>query len=464
MTDLEGLERTKKVLSDVSDSFCLAKWKTATLHLHNGNTQSCHHVKSHRVTLDPQRPSSLHNTPQKMQARAEMLAGKRPSECSYCWRVEDVGEISDRIHKSSEPICMDYLKEVLDGQEGPHINPSMLEISFDHKCQFKCMYCSPAYSTTWEKEVKEFGDYPTVSQYFVSDYNRPLPKNEKEKYIDTFWKWWQDLRQSLEFIRVTGGEPLLSKETYRLMDDLIANPQPDIQFGINTNMGLNQQQLEVLTVKLNALQETTGSVILFTSIDNCGPQAEYIRYGLDYDRFMHNLIYTLENVKPPLVIGFMVTVNLLSLSGLKDLLVEIEKIKKRFPQHYINVDTPFLRNPQYMSVEILPEDFRHYAEEAADFVAASDVFIEAERLKVRRLIPLIGDDKLKNPAKLFLLRRDLYRFITEYDKRRGTDFSSTFPEYVDFLQRCQSPMRNFQDTFLKSSMQRIAKRSSAECR
>ncbi len=446
MENLDKLAKTKKKLAEVSGSFCLAKWKTATLHLHNGNTQSCHHVKSHRAELDPTRPSSLHNTPEKLKARKQMLNGKRPAECSYCWRVEDVGEYSDRVHKSAEPICMDYLPEVLKEQEGPNTAPSMLEISFDHKCQFKCMYCSPFYSTAWEKEIAEHGDYPTVSRYFVQKYNKPLAKPLKDQYIKAFWDWWPELSDSLEFIRVTGGEPLLSKETYKLMDDLITNPKPKLRFGINTNLGLSESQRSLFIDKLNRLQDSTASVILFTSIDNCGAQAEYIRYGLDYEVFMENLRVILELVKPPLVIGFMTTVNLLSLSGLPELLEEIEKLKIEFPQHYINVDTPYLRNPQYLSIEALTPDFKKYAIEAAEFMAQSEHFSDAEEQKVRRLIPLVGN-KATNVAKLFLLRRDFDRFITEYDRRRNTSFEDTFPEYRGFMAMCRSNTQNFQASF-----------------
>ena len=46
----------------------------------------------------------------KQGARAEMLAGKRPKECAYCWTAEDRGRVSDRIFKSSEPWSMPYFK------------------------------------------------------------------------------------------------------------------------------------------------------------------------------------------------------------------------------------------------------------------------------------------------------------------------------------------------------------------
>ena len=33
-------------------------------------------------------------------------------------------------------------------------------------------------------------------------------------------------------------------------------------------------------------------------------------------------------------------------------------------------------------------------------------------------------------------RRDFHSWFTEYDRRRGTDFLSTFPELADFYEAC----------------------------
>ena len=38
-------------------------------------------------------------------------------------------------------------------------NPTYVEVNFNQACNFKCAYCSPHLSTTWEKEIKEFGPY-----------------------------------------------------------------------------------------------------------------------------------------------------------------------------------------------------------------------------------------------------------------------------------------------------------------
>ena len=43
-----------------------------------------------------------------------MLEGERPAECSYCWKIEDIGRdnIADRIYKSKIYECVIYKKNI----------------------------------------------------------------------------------------------------------------------------------------------------------------------------------------------------------------------------------------------------------------------------------------------------------------------------------------------------------------
>ncbi len=61
-TDLKSWK--KENLDPISPTFCTAKWKQVTLHLHNGHTHSCHHPTSHKIPLEELKdnPSALHNT------------------------------------------------------------------------------------------------------------------------------------------------------------------------------------------------------------------------------------------------------------------------------------------------------------------------------------------------------------------------------------------------------------------
>jgi len=126
-----NLVEVKNKLNNVGCGFCLAKWTQVTMHLHNGLTHSFHHPTPHKIPLSElsRNPTALHNTQEKKRARKEMLSGKRPKECNYCWNVEDNSNmLSDRIFKSEEPWSWEYYNEIKNINYRENYNPKYVEV------------------------------------------------------------------------------------------------------------------------------------------------------------------------------------------------------------------------------------------------------------------------------------------------------------------------------------------------
>lgn len=98
------LNNAESMAKELGQALCLAKWKQVSLHLPTGLNNSCYHPPLHAVdaNLLTANPSALHNTPYKKEQRKIMLKQERPSECSYCWTMEDHGKLSDRHYRSGE--------------------------------------------------------------------------------------------------------------------------------------------------------------------------------------------------------------------------------------------------------------------------------------------------------------------------------------------------------------------------
>ena len=120
---------------------------------------------THKIPVEEviKNPKALHNTQHKKERMRQMLAGERPKECDYCWRVEDQGKkfFSDRTYKSQTSWAMPYIYDVLEKGADTDIEPSYLEISFSNVCNLKCAYCSPDLSSKWMEEINQHGEYPT---------------------------------------------------------------------------------------------------------------------------------------------------------------------------------------------------------------------------------------------------------------------------------------------------------------
>ena len=88
---IEVLKEKRIKINEISPSFCSAKWLQTTLYLQNGYNHSCHHPSPHKIPVQEvlDNPAALHNSNFKKQQRIKMLNGERPSECDYCWRIED---------------------------------------------------------------------------------------------------------------------------------------------------------------------------------------------------------------------------------------------------------------------------------------------------------------------------------------------------------------------------------------
>ena len=287
-----------KNLNSISCSFCAAKWYNASLHLGHGFTNSCHLPLPHPIDLEEIKtnPSALHNTKHKKEMRRMMLTGVKPAECSYCWKIEDIGRgnISDRVYKSQiyKEEDIEALKHIPWDQDIPL---KTVEVSFDRICNFACTYCNSGYSTTWGKDIKNNGPYQKFkttsagAYYADGSWSETYGKYAGDNpYVNAFLEWWPELSQTLEEIRITGGEPSQSHNFWAFMETMKEYPSPNLRLAINSNLGLNQATLDRL---VNITHEVKVKEFdIYTSCEAYGEQAEYIRDGLKYDLGRENLV------------------------------------------------------------------------------------------------------------------------------------------------------------------------------
>ena len=252
----------KDKLNKVGSGFCLAKWDQVTMHLHNGMTHSCHHPAPHKISLEEisQNYKAIHNSREKIAQRKAMLNGERPSPCNFCYKMEDSNKeaVSDRYLKSAN-LFEDRFDTIVQSGTGDDHTPQYVEVSFSNACNLKCTYCGPHFSSKWQQEQQQnesimltdaqskepTWDYHSLG-YLESINELPIPHNQNNPYVEAFWKWWPDLRTTLKTLRVTGGEPLMSKDTFKLLNEIEKHPMPDLELGINTNLNAPEQAWQKL--------------------------------------------------------------------------------------------------------------------------------------------------------------------------------------------------------------------------
>lgn len=445
---IQLIKDKRQLINAVSPSFCSAKWLQTTLYLQNGYNHSCHHPSPHKIPLKElkENPAALSNSCQKKQARKEMINGIRPKECDYCWKIEDLNKdyISDRHYKTADYWAWDRLDEVAKGDPSANYFPSYLEVSFSNVCNFKCAYCSPEISSKWLEEIKQFGPYPTRKsshdlEWLKQGGRHPYGHNEANPYVDAFWKWFPEAYPHLKVFRITGGEPLLSKETWKVLEYVQQNPKKDLEIAINTNLCVEPKLIEKLIQSVNKLSEVSDNIRLFTSLESTAGRAEYSRFGLDYLRWQANVHKVLSETK--VRVNIMTTINILSLSTMTEFIQLIIDYRMQYNRKgYLNripLSFNFLRWPTHLDVKILPLETRQaYRDKILQFVAQfsqptglPQIYLE-EYDQIERFCEYLISDS----GDVGEQRADFVRFINEYDKRRSTAFSTVFPEYAHLLE------------------------------
>ncbi len=441
-------------------ALCLAKWKQVSLHLPTGLNNSCYHPPLHEIRVEDigRGGTGLHNTEHKKQQRKLMLAGTKPAECQYCWNMEDHGKLSDRHYRSGEPWAAKDFDSIVNFTGDEDVLPSYVEVNFNHACNLKCSYCSPQFSSTWQQEVDQYGAYPTSNQHNDPDYfrgrRRPIPVREHNPYVEAFWSWWPELYPELEHFRMTGGEPLLDKNTYRVFDYVLANPKPNLHLNVTSNFSVDEKSWQKYKsyVKQLCEGERIEHFMQYVSVDSFGAQAEYIRHGLDFNLLWERVHEFLIDIPGRNSITFIVTMNNLSVTGLGQLFSAILGLRKLYSKTYQRIwfDTPVLRQPTWQSLQILPDSYVEQLETVWAYMLKNieteetrfQGFKDYEIARLDRDIAWMRDGQQLDKDYVQRNRADFYRFFSEHDRRRGTDFLKTFPEMSAWWSECEYYARN----------------------
>jgi organic radical activating enzyme len=451
-SDRPHLQKTIDKLDSVSPSFCAAKWSQVTLHLQNGHNHSCHHPGTHVVSVDEIKRNykSLHNSDYKKSLRKMMLEGERPKECNYCWKVEDQGDsLSDRVYKSATNWSFPYIDGIVSKNWNEDFDPTYMEVSFSNVCNFKCSYCAPHISSQWMEEVERYGAYPGSNHgsldWVKIQKQMPIPNREKNPFVDAFWQWWPELYNSLEHFRITGGEPLMSKNTFKVLEFVKQNPNKKLHLAFNSNLCVTDDLFErfLEEIKFITKNELVASIHIYTSAEAHGAQSDFIRFGMDYNKWLFNIRRIMKEV-PEVNVTIMSTFNLLSVFSYKQFLQNVLDIKKKFPWNISNqqprlvLNIPYLNYPKHQTMFLIDPLHKNKIFECVDFMKSNLVnhldrnkggFELTEVELMERIYNLSKDYQLTEEDNLH--RKNFVLFVDEHDKRRGTNFLETFPEFSE---------------------------------
>jgi hypothetical protein len=421
MTD--HLSQTNRVFPIKSNTACLLKWAWSTVYLGQGTSSSCHRTDQAPIPLD--NFASFHNLPNKVAARELMKQGGWPQGgCQYCEQIESAGGMSDRQYQLHAGHEKDRTpEELLTDPDAVEVVPTILEVYFNNVCNMACLYCGSHFSTKWEEENRRFGVFKQGNVNF--GYNTPANPNY-EKMLADFWTYLseKDRYRHIRYYQILGGEPFFQKEFDTSIDFWESHPNPELTFNIITNLKVPPKKFRAYIDRFGKMVESGAlkRLQITGSIDAWGPQEEYVRWGLDLAEWTENWEYLLD--KDWVVMCVNSAMSALTIKTAPELVEKINAWNDRrnpwnpISYSFMSVMTPPELVPDIFGAGVFEQDFERLLAAMRERNPSEVSAKEHMRGIIKQVL-----HAPKNQDRI----NDLKVYLTEIDRRRGTDWTQLFP-------------------------------------
>ncbi|MCB0386302.1 MAG: twitch domain-containing radical SAM protein, partial [Bdellovibrionales bacterium] len=302
-------------------------------------------VKTHSV-------EEFRNSAEIQEMREQLLDDEWPESCKNCRTEEEAGLISRRQTEARR-----WSPVLTEGQCRQSSLPPVLgmELRLGNKCNLKCRMCHPRFSSAWYQDFvslwgnkypeygKEIeilrdgrGDWTTLN---VS-YDWPLDQEA--------WRRLMPLLEGVRYIYISGGEPLLIEDHFKLLEKIISLGRAK---EVTIEMASN---LTVVPVKALELWPHFKRVGISASFDGVGGVNDYIRFPSKWENVERNL-HTLNNLGEPVELWVQPCVqalNVLDLAKIYEWRMGF-KIKNTLKSSSKSILNPLiLQDPKYLSVQV----------------------------------------------------------------------------------------------------------------
>jgi organic radical activating enzyme len=358
----------------MNENFCPAPWNSLFYHYNNASICCVHNTSLPLSPFEFQKDQSL------TKIKEEFLAGIKPESCSSCWKPEKLKLQSIRNHFLNRFPNIDLNQNVI----------RQLELRASNLCNFKCRMCSADDSIEIAREKD-----PDASVTEISDSN---------------WEEIKIICKDLSFLTLTGGEPMLIKKYYDLLDYLIEqNLNETIVLSIYTNCSVFNPKFIDRLLKFK-------NVMINASIDAIGKIAEYQRKGTNWNTVESNILKLISY--PSIKFSIHSTISAYTILGIDEMSSFLIKLSKINPNLYSKIHT--VHSPIALHISNLPNELKTEAIKQIDSAI--------EKLNVFQFASYINE--LIELKKILLMPSGNSRLFAEFtrqlDIKRNESFESVF--------------------------------------
>lgn len=407
---------------------CRLKWSLSTVFLTTNTTASCHRCDHNPITED----FNFHNTHQKVHARLQMLRDEWPElGCEHCKVIEEAGGMSDRLLHDDFNFAPAAPPELFKDPRAVHVTPTQLEIYFSNFCQLACTYCGNYFSSTWEAEDKKYGpisDFMSGEDWGTRDF-------QELKYLDKIFDWLDKNGQHLKQLYILGGEPFIQPQSDRLLDFIenSGDKFKNLKLFFFSNLSSNKSipKIDRICNLIDNQQLYDGHIV--GSIDCWGKEAEYVRYGLSCDTFDANMKYIANHDNSRLHCSINMCWSPISTFTMPDLIEKYKEWNELLVNNKktwgMNISLMQAAGKKWMHPSIFGPSILDWGYNDAMFKLKNLDVPGLENNTITQTIEYFEGIKraIENSSPDKKAQQDLHKYLTELDRRRGTDYQKLFP-------------------------------------
>lgn len=282
--------------------------------------------------------SEIMNSLPAREHRQTLMRGEWPEGCRSCKDFEDRGLRSTRLHGIPHFDAARALEEY-NPQTGEIKSLRSIEVRLSNLCNLACRHCNSVHSSRWEKIHT---DNPGLLEkiYREPEYGGA---NVNEDFVADLI---ENIAPELEIIFFSGGEVLLQKAHYQILQEIPQNVAQGIELVYVTNgttRGLPGWDLRGLWGKFK-------HVTLIVSTDGVGDLFNYFRVGADWKQVEDNLEYFGSFLE---LITCEVTCSIYQMFYLAETL---DYLYERFPN--FTLSSSLVQYPQVLNPSIIPPQLK----------------------------------------------------------------------------------------------------------
>jgi radical SAM protein with 4Fe4S-binding SPASM domain len=398
-----------------SKYFCMMPW----VHMHaypDGRVYPCCLADYWHPVGDLRKNTMIEvwNNEKYKELRRNMLNEKPSEVCKKCYEQESNGFFSMRYDSNRN--YGHHVNEINSTSEAGYTQDFKIrywDIRFSNLCNFRCRTCGPIFSSNWYNDyVKMYNKVPDVlgrdmERIEYTAGNEQSMLEQMEPHIPY-----------LEQVYFAGGEPLIMKEHYYLLEKLIEYGKTDVRIQYNTNFSeLSYKDKHVFDYWKHFKNVSVGA-----SLDASGKRAELMRKGTIWKQTVANRQLMMEKVPH---VDFYIAATISAMNVLHILDFHKEWVELGLVKHK-DFNFNICQGPDWYRIDIFPEEFK------------LKIIKPAYEKHLEWLAPHDDLERATNgycSAIKFMMKEHennlLPKFVEEVDKldhNRSENFWNTFPE------------------------------------